>query len=81
MFIIIVFRLDSDSFSVSSTVSPKRPVTGCNSSLEGGWIFHLQLIKSILFFVNWISLCFYHLFYSTNMLFRILFLLQYPISF
>ena len=52
LFIIIVFRLGSDKLSpVSSTVFPKGSVTGCDSSLRGGWmIFHFRLFKSILFF-------------------------------
>ena len=48
---------------------PKGPVMGCDSSLGGGWmIFHFQVFKSILFFVNWNSLYFFQLLYSTNML-------------
>ena len=54
LFIIIVFRLDSDKLSpVSSTVFPKGSVTGCDSSLGGEWmIFHFRVFKFILFFVN-----------------------------
>ena len=54
LFIIIVFRIGSDMLSpVSSTVFPKGSVTGCDSSLGGGWmIFHFRVFKSILFFVN-----------------------------
>ena len=44
MFIIILFRLDTD---------PMGSVTGCDSSLGGGWmIFNYRLFKSILFSVN-----------------------------
>ena len=44
-------------------------VTGSYCSLEGGWMmFHFRLFKSILFFVNWNSLCFFHHLYNTNML-------------
>ena len=51
---IIVFRLGSNKLSpVSSTVFPKGSVTGCDSSLGGGWmIFHFRVVKSILFVVN-----------------------------
>ena len=54
MFIIIVFRLGSKSPSpVFFTIFPKGSVTGCDSSLGGGWmIFHFQLFKSILFVIN-----------------------------
>ena len=54
MFIINVLILDGISlFPVSSTVFLKRSVTGCDSSLEGGWmIFHFRLIKSIFFLLN-----------------------------
>ena len=54
LFITIVFRLGSDKLSpVSSTVFHKGSVTGCDSSLGGGWMnFHFRLFKSILFFVN-----------------------------
>ena len=70
LFITIVFRLVSEKLSpVSSTVFPKESVTGCDSSLGGGWmIFHFRLFKSILFFVNCNSFYFFHLLYSTNML-------------
>ena len=70
LFIIIVFRLVSDKLSrVSSTVFPKGSVTGCDSSLGGGWmIFHFRFFKSILFFVNRNSFYFFHLLYSTSML-------------
>ena len=53
---------------VSSTVFPKGSVTGCDSSVGGGWtIFHFLLFKSILFFVNWNSY-FFHFLNMTNML-------------
>ena len=54
LFIIIVFRLSSDNLSpVSSTVFPKGSVTGCDSSLGGGWmIFHFRVFNSFLFCVN-----------------------------
>ena len=70
LFIIIVFQLGSDKLSpISSTVFPKGSVTGCDSSLGGGWmIFHFRVFKSILFFVNWNSLYFFQLLYSSNML-------------
>ena len=44
LFLIIVFRLVIDKLSpVSSTVLPKGSVTGCDSSLGGGWmIFHFR---------------------------------------
>ena len=42
---------------------------------EGGWFFIIQLFKSILCFVNWISLYFFHILRSTNML---CLLLLYP---
>ena len=49
LFIILVFRLVSDKLSpVSSTVFPKGSVTGCDTSLGGGWmIFHFRLFKSV----------------------------------
>ena len=66
LFIIIVFRLGSGKLS---HVFPKGSVTGCDSLLGGGWmIFHFRVFKSILFFVNCISLDFFQLLYSTNML-------------
>ena len=44
---------------VSSIVSPKGSVTGCDSSLGREWMFfHFRLVKSVLFFVNYILLCF-----------------------
>ena len=45
-FIIIVFKLGSDKLSpVSSSVFPKGSVTGCDSSLGGGWmIFNFSSI-------------------------------------
>ena len=51
-FIIIVFRLGIDKLSpVSYTIFPKGSVTGCDSSLGGGWmIFRFRVFKSILFF-------------------------------
>ena len=53
LFIIIVFRLGSDKLSPVSSVFPKGSVTGCDSSLGGGWmIFHFRVFKSILFFAN-----------------------------
>ena len=60
LFIIIVIRLGSDKLSsVSTSVFTKGSVTGCDSTLGGGWvIFHFRVLKSILFFGNWISLYF-----------------------
>ena len=58
------------SFHVSFNVFTKESVTGCDSSLGGGWtIFQFQLCKSILFFVNWISLCLFHLLYCIALTF------------
>ena len=80
MFIILVFRSGCDKsvscffYCLSQGISH-----GMDSSLRGGWmIFHFWLFKSILFFVNWNSLCFFHFLYSTNMLFL---LLLYSIGF
>ena len=37
-------------YHVSSTVFPKGPVTGCDSSRGGGWMnFHFRLFKCIFF--------------------------------
>ena len=54
LFIILVLDYVVISLSpVSSTVFPKVAVTGCDSSIGGGWmIFNFRLFKSILFFVN-----------------------------
>ena len=50
------------SSPVSSTVFPKWSVTGCDSSLGGGWmIFHFRLFN--FFFVNSISLCVFSICY------------------
>ena len=50
MFIIIVFKLGSDSCSVSSTFSPNTAVTIWDSSLGGGcMIFYFRLFKSLYF--------------------------------
>ena len=67
---ILPYFVYSDKLSpVSSSVFPKGSVTGCDSSLGGGWmIFHFGVFKSILFFVNWNSLYFFQLLYITNML-------------
>ena len=41
------------SYIEKITVFPKGSVTGCDSSLGGGWIiFHFRLFKSILYFVS-----------------------------
>ena len=59
---IIVFWLGSDTFPVSSTVSPKGSVMGCGSSL-GGRVddFSFLIVQVHFIFVNLILLCFFHL--------------------
>ena len=62
MFIIIVFRLGNEWLARLLFILsfPGGAVTGCDSSLGGGtMIFNFRLFKFILFFVNWISLCFF----------------------
>ena len=54
---------------VSSTVFPKGSVTGCDSSLGGGWmIFHFLLFNPFCFLLIEIHYTFFHLLHSTNML-------------
>ena len=63
IFFIIVFRLGSDKLLslVSSTVFPKGSVTGCDSSLRGGWmVFHFRLFKSICFLLIEIHYTFFN---------------------
>ena len=70
MFIIIVFRIHSDKLvcCLFYSLSPRDQSRDVTPRLGGGWmIFHFRLFKSILFFVKWISLFFFHLLYSTNM--------------
>ena len=56
MFFLLLLYLNWVVIS-SCTVSPKVSVMGCDSSLGGGWmIFHIGLLKSILYFVNYVSL-------------------------
>ena len=46
LYIIIVFRLSP----ISSTAFPKGSVTGCDSSLEGGWMIFIFDFSSPFFF-------------------------------
>ena len=45
---------------------------------EGGWFFIFWVFKSILFFVNWISLYFFH--FLWNMYYQILFIIVFKLG-
>ena len=69
MLIIIVFRLGIDKLLCFFYCLSQGTRHGMWLLASGrGIIFNFRLLKSILFFVNWISLWFFHLFYSANML-------------
>ena len=62
-------RVKHSGYSVARRDKAGQADTAGQSSLGGGWmIFHFRVFESILFFVNWNSLYFFHLLYSTNML-------------
>ena len=72
---IIVFRLGSDKlvscfFYCLSQSDQSRDVTP--RLWQGGWLFNFDVQVHFVFFVYWISLCPFHLLYSTNMLYLLL---------
>ena len=62
MFIIIVYWLGSDKLYCFFYCLSQGTSHGMWLLASGRvMLFHFRLFKSILFFVNWISLCFFHL--------------------